>query len=201
MNEGWALLSVLLRYPEGGPVEDTAALEAGLAALPAASRAPARRFLAHLAATGPASLRREYVAAFDFDRRATLELTYHEFGDRRDRGAALVRLKHLYRDAGLDLAPGHLPDHLAVLLELAARAEGAIAILDGFRPSIELIRARLRDLASPYADVLEALVAALPRLSTVQAERARRLAAGGPPAERVGLEPFGAVPFAEPVPR
>ena len=38
---------------------------------------------------------------FDFDRRASLYLTYHTHGDRRQRGLELVRLKRRYAEAGL----------------------------------------------------------------------------------------------------
>ena len=57
---------------------------------------------------------------FDFDRRASLHLTYHTYGDRRQRGLELVRLKRRYAEAGLPLEGGELPDYLPVLLEFAA---------------------------------------------------------------------------------
>ena len=130
---------------------------------------------------------------FDFDRRASLHLTYHTHGDRRQRGLELVRLKRRYAEAGLPLTDGELPDYLPVLLEFAALApaEGE-TLLNELRVPLELVRARLHATESPYADLLDALVGALPKRTRAQAEAARRLAEEGPPAELVGLEPFAA---------
>lgn len=135
----------------------------------------------------------EYVRTFDFDRRASLHLTYHTFGDRRQRGLELVKLKRRYAAAGLELSAAELPDYLPVLLEFAAREpEPGEALLNDHRPALELVRARLHERGSPYAELLDRLVAGLPRVTQAQLDRARRAAEEGPPAELVGLEPFGA---------
>jgi hypothetical protein len=49
----------------------------------------------------------------------------------------------------------------------------------------------LHDRESRYGEVLDRIVAALPRATRAQIERARRAAEEGSPAELVGLEPFG----------
>jgi nitrate reductase molybdenum cofactor assembly chaperone NarJ/NarW len=135
----------------------------------------------------------DFVRTFDFDRRASLHLTYHTFGDRRQRGLELVKLKRRYSEAGLELRDAELPDYLPVLLEFAALdPERGEALLNEHRAALELVRARLHDRESRYAEVLDRLVAALPRATRAQIERARRAAEEGPPAELVGLEPFGA---------
>jgi nitrate reductase delta subunit len=137
----------------------------------------------------------EYVRTFDFDRRATLHLTYHTLGDRRRRGLELVRLKRRYAEAGFELDAAELPDYLPVMLEFAALApEVGEALLNEHRPAIELVRARLHERRSPYAELLDALVAALPRATKAQLAAARRTAEEGPPTELVGLEPFEARP-------
>ena len=135
----------------------------------------------------------QYVRTFDFDRRATLHLTYHTFGDRRQRGLELVKLKRRYAEAGLELSTAELPDYLPVMLEFAAlEPEAGEALLNEHRPALELVRARLHDRKSPYAEVLDRLVDSLPRATRAQLARARRAAEEGPPTELVGLEPFGA---------
>ena len=134
-----------------------------------------------------------YVDTFDLRRRATLELTYYAHGDTRERGMALLRLKKLYRAAGLPLDSAELPDHLAVMLAFAALAppgHGA-AVLAQHRAGIELLRLSLHDLGSPYAHVLDAIAALLPALSVSQRSEVARLAHDGPPDEAVGLEPYG----------
>jgi nitrate reductase delta subunit len=114
-------------------------------------------------------------------------------GDRRQRGVALLRLKQRYAAAaGLPLLDGELPDYLPVMLEFAALApeDIGLAALAECREAIELVRAALHDAGSQYASLLDAVAAVLPRLSSAQAARVRRLAAEGPPSEQVGLEPF-----------
>jgi len=171
----WLGLSALLQYPD----EE---LLAAADELPAWMRGTPLR-----------ELQAAYVQTFDFDRRASLHLTYHTHGDRRQRGLELVRLKRRYAEAGLPLTGGELPDYLPVLLEFAALApaEGE-ALLNELRVPLELVRARLHATESPYADLLDALVGALPKRTRAQAAAARRLAEEGPPAELVGLEPFAA---------
>ncbi len=116
----WALLSHLLRYPE----DDLAQAPAEVAALPEGEvRAALERFLDGLP-SGPV-LRSAYVETFDLRRRVTLHLTYYEHGDTRRRGVALLRLKRLYREAGLEFAADELPDHLAVMLAFGALAPTA----------------------------------------------------------------------------
>jgi nitrate reductase delta subunit len=138
-------------------------------------------------------LQAEYVETFDFDRRASLHLTYHVHGDRRQRGLELIRLKRRYAEAGLELADGELPDYLPVLLEFAdLRPDEGRSLLAEHRPALELVRARLHERGSRWAAVLDEVVAALPPLTRAQAERARRLAEEGPPTELVGLEPSAA---------
>ena len=184
----WQLLSILLQYPD----EELAA--AG-AELDEASVGSARisRFLALRRGKALGELQASYVQTFDFDRRASLFLTYHSHGDRRQRGLELVRLKRRYADAGFPLTGSELPDYLPVLLEFAALlpAEGE-ALLNEHRAALELVRSRLHQTGSAYAHLFDALVTELPKPSRAQVSLAERLAREGPPAELVGLEPFAA---------
>jgi nitrate reductase delta subunit len=136
-------------------------------------------------------LRDDYIATFDFDKRTNLYLTYHLYGDGRRRGIELVRLKRRFREAGLELDDGELPDFLPVLLEFAELApELGLPVLAGLRGSIELIRAGLHERGSAYAHLLDAVAAALPALTRRQAAAVERLAVEGPPTELVGLDSF-----------
>lgn len=179
-------LSRLLDYPTASLWE--------LEAADAGDSAPRaiRRFLASLEGLDLGELEREYVETFDFDRRASLYLTFHTYGDRRQRGLELVRLKRRYAGAGLTLAEGELPDYLPVVLEFADLApEPGLALLAELREPVELVRSRLRERESRYAPLLDAVVASLPALTRRQAALVRRLAEEGPPRELVGLEPAG----------
>jgi nitrate reductase delta subunit len=186
----FAVLSRLLDYPRAD-LRELAVEDVGEAPV----RRAVDRFLASLDGVGLRELEREYVETFDFDRRASLYLTFHTLGDRRQRGLELVRLKRRYAGAGLTLADWELPDYLPVVLEFADLAPGpGRALLAELREPLELVRARLRERESRYAVLLDGLVAGLPGLTRAQAERLRRLAEEGPPAELVGLEPAGAAP-------
>ncbi len=184
--------SVLLEYPDGELLDATPGLRSAAAGVPGRAGDDLRAFLDRRAGLDPWAVREEYVATFDFHKRASLHLSYYRDGDRRQRGATLLGIKRRYREAGLELTGGELPDYLPAILEFAALAPGedADAILGRMRPGIELLRASLHDLDSPYARVLDAVVAVLPALSAEELAEARRIATEGPPDEEVGLEPF-----------
>ena len=120
---GYRLLSHLLQYPHAETRAGHREVEAALAAVPAGERRDLiAAFVAGCAHVPLAELQAEYVATFDFDRRASLYLTYHSHGDRRQRGIELVRLKRRFVASGFELADGELPDYLPALLEFAALA-------------------------------------------------------------------------------
>lgn len=198
----YKLLSVLLRYPDERLAAAHDEIAAAVDELPrrAPEREPLERFLAYLLATEPLELAQHYVETFDLRRRSSLYLGWYLHGDTRKRGMALLRLKRLYAAAGLELAADELPDYLPLVLEFAALAPPGAGetLLRENRAALELLRTNLRETESPYAELLDALCAGLPRLTALERERVRRLAADGPPSEQVGLEPF-APPEAMPV--
>lgn len=191
--ELFKLASLLLQYPGD---ELVAAREELSGAVRALGRGRAAK---HLREAWPArpdldaeALRRDYVETFDFRRRNSLYLTYHSYGDRRERGMALISLKQRYEAAGLDLETEELPDFLPLMLEFAALSpEHGIEALIEHREALEVLR---ESLASDGAGVWEAPVgavcAALPRMTRKQRARAERMLAEGAPEEQVGLEPF-----------
>jgi nitrate reductase delta subunit len=192
MTEVLRLCSLLLEYPDDELFGATAAMRAAAGDVPGRAGRELGDFLERRARLGRDRAQEEYVATFDFNKRASLHLSYFRDGDRRQRGATLLGLKRRYREAGLELEGGELPDYLPAILEFAALAPGedADAVLARMRPGIELLRASLHDLGSPYAGVLDALVSTLAPLSADEIAEARRLAREGPPHEEVGLEPF-----------
>lgn len=191
----WQVASLLLDYPDESQPLDV--LDAAVAELPSVVGEPLARFLAHRRSTPLQRLQEDYVETFDTRRRCTLFLTYFLHGDTRKRGMALLRFKHAFMAAGLEIDDRELPDHLAVVLEFAATADletGRRLLLD-HRAGLELLRLSLTDLDSPYADVVTAVCAGLPQLAGDDLEMVRRLAAEGPPDEEVGMTPYGAPGF------
>ena len=187
------LASVLLQYPEQAS-RDAAGEARGLELAPATGRQAERLrgFCEWYAATPVPELQRLYVEAFDFTKQCSLHLTYHVHGDRRQRGMAMLRLKGAYRAGGLEPPGTELPDYLPLMLEFATLAPGpaGIELLEEHRVAIELVRGGLQREESPFVQLLDAVVDALPRLGSGKLAKIRRLAAEGPPHEEVGLEPF-----------
>ena len=188
----WQCASLLIAYPDARLLADLPLLRRAAAGLPESAAAPLARFLDHLEATSLVELESSYVHTFDHQRRCCPYLTYYAYGDTRKRGMALLRFKQFYRRAGLVLSDDELPDHLAVVLEFAATGdpERGERLLAEYRAGLEVLRLALDDTSSPYADVVRVVTATLAPLGVDDRESVLRLAAEGPPAEEVGLEPF-----------
>jgi nitrate reductase delta subunit len=179
--------ALLLAYPDDEFYDRLPVVRAAATTSPGLSR-----FVAHVDARSPAQLQSDYVETFDLRRRCCLYLSYYSYGDTRKRGMALLRFTHAYRAAGYELDASELPDHLAVVCEFAACApEPGLRLFHEHRAGLELLRMALRDSGSAYLDVVDAIRAVLPEPAPRDLERAMALAQSGPPAEEVGLEPFG----------
>jgi nitrate reductase molybdenum cofactor assembly chaperone NarJ/NarW len=189
----YKLCSLALQYPDEELVAGRRDLAAAASDL---RRGPAAEALAHFFAWFATATRLElaqhYVETFDLQKRSALYLTFYSFGDRRDRGLALLRLKKLYRAAGFPLEGSELPDYLPVMLEFAAAAAPAQGdlVLSEHRPALELVRLALHEQQTPYARVLDAVCEQVGGLSARERLSLDRLVAQGPPHELVGLEPF-----------
>ena len=190
------IAALLLDYPSAPTLAMTDQLITAAGELPESVGEPLLRVLHEFRAADPLQLAVRYVETFDMRRRASLHLTYYAYGDTRKRGMALLRFKHAYRQAGLQLGDEELPDFLPVVLEFAATVDQLQGerLLAEHVPVLELLRLSLADTGSPYASVLTAILATLPPISTADRRRIAELAAQGPPEEEVGLEPFAMDP-------
>jgi nitrate reductase molybdenum cofactor assembly chaperone NarJ/NarW len=172
-------LSLVLDYPDDELVAARAAIAADAPPCLAG-------FVRWWAGADPLELRERYVADLDLGSGTALYLTHHRFGDRRDRGRALIALKRLYREAGWELDHWELPDYLPLVLELAAvDPEVGLPLLGEYRVELEAIRRNLEQAGSPWADVVNAVVEELP---AADEDEVTRLLDEGPPTELVGLE-------------
>jgi nitrate reductase molybdenum cofactor assembly chaperone NarJ/NarW len=185
-------VALLLGYPDERLFARLPVIASGVDTLPGDLAGPLQGFVNHLTATGTATAQRDYVRTFDLRARCCLYLTWWTHGDTRDRGKALVRFKEIYRAAGLTPPDDELPDHLCVVLEFAATGDpkAGRAVLAEHRPALELLRASLTARSSPYAPLLDVVIATLPAAGDDVRDTVRRIAASGPPHERVGLEPY-----------
>ncbi len=193
----WQCASLLLGYPDDRLLADLSTVRRAAATLPARTGDPLLRVVDHLAGGPLEDLQASYVETFDNRRRTNLFLTYFAHGDTRKRGVALLRFKQTYLASGFAPDESELPDHLCVVLEYAATIDpehGRVLLLD-HRAGLELLRLALADESSPWAGAVEAVCATLPPLKGEERDAIRRLAAEGPPAEEVGLTPYGTPAF------
>ena len=194
IRTAWQCASLLLSYPDATVRSALPAVRQACSALPPAYGVPLDRLAASLQADPQAEI--SYVETFDHTRKCSLYLTFFSCGDTRKRGVALVRFKQAYRASGVEVSDDELPDHLSVLLEFGATvdADAAWRLLVEHRVALEMLRLALAHRRSRWADALEAVCATLPALDGTGVDAVRRLLAEGPPAEEVGLEPYGADP-------
>lgn len=193
----WQSVSLLLDYPDEQMLGRAGLIRGATQQLSPVIAESIRDFLDHLESTPLPELQADYVETFDNRRRCNLFLTYFAHGDTRKRGMALLRFKQTYIQAGFELDDSELPDHLCVVLEFAATIDhdlGRDLMLD-HRAGLELLRLSLRDMASPWSSLIDAVTATLPPLLGEERDAVRRLAAEGPPEEEVGLAPFASPAF------
>jgi nitrate reductase delta subunit len=202
LTVAWQSASLLLAYPDERLAEALPLVRAALPTLPAQVRGPLAEVTDRLSSVPLPDLQIAYVDTFDTRRRCNLFLTYFLHGDTRKRGLALLRFKQTYLRSGFVLgatpAEGEeLPDHLCVVLEYAATVDQALGwrLMLDHRASLELLRISLRDAGSAWAGAVEAVCATLPAVRDSDRDLVRRLAEEGPPAEEVGLTPYGTPAF------
>ncbi|MDH3208891.1 MAG: nitrate reductase molybdenum cofactor assembly chaperone [Burkholderiaceae bacterium] len=157
------VLAHLLRYPDNSLREHLVEMRRALHEEHALSvdRLAELGALINVLCNAPAlDIEAAYVELFDRGRNTALHLFEHVHGDSRDRGPAMVDLVKTYEQAGLNLAPGELPDHLAVVLEYASTQPPVQAanFLREFAHILLAIFSALLKRQSPYASVLAALI-------------------------------------------
>lgn len=198
----WQSASLLLGYPDEQLLERLDLIRSAARRLPGRVGEPIERVVVHLEQTALVELQSAYVETFDTRRRTNLFLTYFVHGDTRKRGLALLRFKQTYLRSGFvmdagEATGGELPDHLCVVLEYAATVDQRLGwgLLLDHRAGLELLRLALAENGSPWAGAVEAVCATLPPLRGDEHDAVRRLAEYGPPAEEVGLTPYGTPAF------
>jgi nitrate reductase delta subunit len=164
MAKTFKALSALLSYPTvelqqaGG--ELAAALDAdGL--VTGHVRAALQRLIDDIAGGDLYDLQERYTLLFDRTRSLSLHLFEHVHGESRDRGQAMIDLKAMYEQAGLDISASELPDFLPLFLEYLSTlpANEACATLGQPTHILAALAERLRKRKSPYEAVFRALSA------------------------------------------
>jgi len=195
------LASLLLDYPDAAWFARLPQLRTHLTGLPDEVVAPITEFLDAAIAAGELAWQRLYVTTFDLKRKCSLYLSYYATGDTRRRGVALVTFLEAYRAAGWEFDSDDLPDFLPAVLEFSARADSDIAgaLIASHREGIEVLRAALEGMDSPWAGLVRAVTLSLPPVDARTRERFLELINEGPPTETVGLSFLGQLPPYRPV--
>jgi nitrate reductase delta subunit len=158
------LLSILLLYPDELLMSGLSDLEEFSDTVSEKSaELIGRRFLPYLQG-GPLLRAQEcYTRTFDLSPENSLYLTWHRFGDGKERGAALASLRGIYRDNDCECVSTDLPDYLPMLLEFASICpdDSGLEVLRHFGPEIEKIHLHLQKSDSPYASLFALLTEAV----------------------------------------
>ncbi|BBY84045.1 nitrate reductase molybdenum cofactor assembly chaperone [Mycolicibacterium pulveris] len=188
----WQAASLLLCYPDDGCSERLGTVDELIAHIGDPAATLLARTAEALRASDWTSAAAQYVETFDLRRASTMYLTYWTAGDTRNRGHHMLAFNAAYREAGVPPPSGEAPDYLPVVLEFAATVDPQAGrrLLVDHRVPIDVLYSSLNDTDSPYAHAVAAVRHTFPAPSEQEAQRARRLAEAGPPAEAVGLEPF-----------
>lgn len=155
-------LADLLSYPdEAGAARARAALDVLSADAPAL-RAMVEPLARALEDEPEASLEEAYARTFDWNPTGSLDLGWHLFGERYERGAFLADLRGRLRSAGVEEGE-ELPDHLPTCLRLVARLgrEAAPLACEALVPALARLRIGLKDSTVPWVAALSAAESAL----------------------------------------
>ncbi len=106
------------------------------------------------------TIQESYTSAFDFSADTCLYLTYHKYGETSERGAALSKLRQLYKVEGYEQLNSELPDYLPLVLEFLSVCsdEASSIVLRKHISHISIISERLKQIGHPYACVMESLL-------------------------------------------
>ena len=152
------VLSILLQYPEDVFIGSFEELREAVVEIPLEEhREKCGNFLNYLDNNSLIHLQEEYTATFDLNPATSLNLTYHKWGDARERGSALSDLNYLYHKAGYDSSDDDLPDYLPLILEFLSitTLADSFLFLGQYCDQVEAVGSRLREKGSPYAGLFE----------------------------------------------
>lgn len=195
--------SLLLDYPGGDLAEKLAAVDTHLDQLPPTIAAEFAAFTDAARGLGLRGMEEHYVDTFDQRRRCSLFLSYYSVGDTRQRGTAILAFRQALAQLGFEERREELPDHLCVVLEAVALSEGnqhaqTVELLAAHRDGLEVLRAALSGIGSPFAHLVVAVAMALPEIDAETTHNYLDLIRSGPPAELVGIGTPLPFPTAQP---
>lgn len=182
----WRIAALLLDYPTQ-ELELLDQLREAARDLPRPAGPALRAFIDYAGTTPHRTLAERYLETFDLRRRHGMHLAI--------RTDAATHGRHRVGGA---LGDHELPDHLPAVLQFAARADSTVGehFLGEHVPVLELMRLTLADDGSPYTNLLFAIMATLPPVTTADRRRIAELAAQSPPGAAIAMAQFALEPAA-----
>ncbi len=157
------LLGKLLDYPSEDYRVSCEAC-AGLATeVDPAAAGSLRKFADALRESSTEQLQELFVRTFDLNPICALEMGWHLYGDKYERGEFLVRMRREMNRYGVEQSV-ELPDHICNVLSVFSRMEEARAqefAATLLFPAMEKMRAALAAKASPYEHLFQAALLGL----------------------------------------
>lgn len=186
----FAIASLALRYPERDWLKRFEEIEDDLQSFDLETRKIVWKLITHFSSQSLLELQMEYVKLFDRKHRACLYLSYYLNGDTRRRGMALLDFKNVFSAEGFTSKGDELDDFFPTLLEFLAvsASETGLQLLSRHKAGVALLSIALRDMGSPYAEIVKAVLDKIPGNDH---PLTLNLIAEGPPIEMVGLSPYG----------
>ena len=124
-----------------------------------AALARIRQTIDYLLQTPVLALQERYSAGFDLNPSTCLNLTYHHYGDDKQRGAELARFAESYETCGFDPVRSELPDYLPMVVELLSESRDDTCwwMITQYREALAQLAERLGEAENPYSGVLQIL--------------------------------------------
>ncbi len=159
------IVALFLQYPGQELLDDLKELDEAMSRVSdEIAQQECRKFMAHVRSTPMQRLQAEYTATFDLAPETCLNLSYHKFGEGKQRGPALLVFREAYKSMGCEPAGSELPDYLPMVLEFLSLCshETRSAIMAGYSGEIENLSIRLHERKSPYAGLFKILASLFP---------------------------------------
>ncbi|MDH3889465.1 MAG: nitrate reductase molybdenum cofactor assembly chaperone [candidate division Zixibacteria bacterium] len=158
-NNIYESLGRLLKYPE---TDQTLRLDdcvSGLDRADSTALDPVRRFVEGIRDASLEQMQELYTRTFDINPVCALEVGWHLFGERYERGTFIVKMRQTLRQLGLTESaelPDHLPHVLEALGKMDADEAGEFASMFVL-PAVEKMLAGFEGKDNVYSNVLDGI--------------------------------------------
>ncbi|MFQ5498845.1 MAG: nitrate reductase molybdenum cofactor assembly chaperone [Candidatus Zixiibacteriota bacterium] len=164
-------LSNLLVYPTDASTTEVAECERLLKECGSPARSYIATFAKHVQGSTVENLEELYTRTFEINPVCTMEIGWHLFGERYERGAFLVKMRQAMRQFQL-AESAELPDHLIHVLQVLGRMapdEATTFVSEAVMPAIDKMMDGFKDKDNVYRAVLQGIVCELKNRHGIEA--------------------------------